>query len=163
MVQKKADNDKRDKRRLAAVNKKAWFNYEIVEKIEAGVSLVGSEIKSLRLGQADLAGAYARIDNQECWLVGANIAAYEQAGDKNHQPMRKRKLLLHKREILKLQVKLDQRGFTLVPLQIYFNNRGFAKVELGIARGKRQYDKRSSITERSQKRDLDRNMKRYHK
>ena len=84
MVSEKAKSSKKDKNRPAAVNKKAWFNYEIVEKIEAGVSLVGSEIKSLRLGQADLAGSYARIDNQECWLVGANIAAYEQAGDKNH-------------------------------------------------------------------------------
>lgn len=144
-----------------AVNKKAYFNFELIDKFEAGLSLVGSEVKSLRAGQADLSGSYARIQGEECWLVGANISIYEQAGIHNHEPTRKRKLLLHKAEIRKLKAKLDQRGFTFVPLRIYFNSRGLAKIELALARGKRQYDKRKSISDREQKRDLDRNMKKY--
>jgi SsrA-binding protein len=93
--------------------------------------------------------------------VGATIAQYEQAGINNHEPTRKRKLLLHKAEIHKIRTKLEQRGFTLVPLRIYFNSRGLAKIELALARGKRQYDKRKTITERQQKRDIDRDMKKY--
>lgn len=147
----------------AAVNKKAYHNFELVEKIEAGLSLVGSEVKSLRVGAADLNGSYVRIINNECFLLGATIAQYEQAGQRNHEPLRKRKLLLHRREILKIRSKLEQRGFTLVPLRIYFSERGLAKVELGLARGKRQYDKRKSITERQTKRDVDRQMKKYRK
>jgi SsrA-binding protein len=147
----------------AAVNKKAYHNFELVEKIEAGLSLVGSEVKSLRAGAADLNGSYARIVNDECFLLGATISQYEQAGQRNHEPLRKRKLLLHRREILKIRTKLEQRGFTLVPLRIYFNSRGLAKVELALARGKRQYDKRRSITERQTKRDIDRQMKKYKK
>jgi SsrA-binding protein len=143
------------------VNKKALFNYEIVERLEAGITLVGSEVKSLRGAAADLSGSYARLLNQECWLIGATISPYEQAGDLNHEPLRKRKLLLHKSEMRKLKSKLDQKGFTLVPLKIYFNERGLAKVQLGLARGKRQYDKRRSISEREQKKDLSRNMKKY--
>jgi len=145
------------------VNKKAYHNYEIVEKIEAGAALLGSEVKTLRTGQADLSGSYGRIDGQECWLVGATIAPYDKAGVTGHKPDRKRKLLLHKTEIKRLKIKLEQRGFTLVPLRIYFNKRGFAKVELALAKGKRQYDKRRAITERQQKKDIDRNVKKYHK
>ena len=145
----------------AAVNKKAYRNYELVERFEAGMSLLGSEVKSLRAGQADLAGSYARIEGEQCWLVGASIAQYEQAGVRNHEPLRKRKLLLHKSEIRKVRTRLEQRGFTFVPLRIYFNDRGLAKIELALARGKRQYDKRKTIAERMQKRDIDRDMKRY--
>ena len=143
------------------VNKKAYHNYEIVEKIEAGAALLGSEVKTLRTGQADLSGSYARIADEECWLVGANISQYEQAGMHNHEPMRRRKLLLHSRELRKIRVKLEQRGFTLVPLKIYFNKRGLAKVEVALAKGKRLYDKRQSISEKEQKRDLDRGMKKF--
>ena len=125
------------------------------------MSLLGSEVKSLRAGQADLNGSYARIEAQQCWLVGATIAQYAQAGANNHEPTRRRKLLLHKGEIHKIKTKLDQRGFTLVPLRIYFNDRGLAKIELALARGKKQYDKRKTITERQQKRDLDRDSKKY--
>jgi SsrA-binding protein len=146
-----------------AVNKKAYHNFELVEKIEAGLSLVGSEVKSLRAHTADLSGSYARIVNGECFLFGAAIAQYEQAGERNHEPLRKKKLLLHRREILRIRTKLEQRGFTLVPLRIYFSSRGLAKVELALARGKRQYDKRRSITERQQKKDIDRQVKRYRK
>jgi len=145
------------------VNKKAYMNFEIVDKFEAGMSLLGTEVKSLRAGQGDLEGSYARILNGQCWLVGAKIAQYKQASGQEHEVARKRRLLLHKQEIRRLRTKLDQRGFTLVPLRIYFSKRGFAKVELALARGKRKYDKRRSITERTQKRDVDRDMKKYRK
>lgn len=144
-----------------AVNKKAYRNYELVDKFEAGLALLGTEVKSLRAGQADLDGSYARIDNDQCWLVGAKIAQYAQAGIANHDPTRKRKLLLHKSEIRKIKTKLELRGFTLVPLRVYFNDRGFAKIELALATGKRQYDKRKTITERQQKKDISRDMKKY--
>ncbi len=157
---KKLSKDK-DKQKPVAVNKKAYRNFELIDKFEAGLSLTGSEVKSLRAGQVDLNGSYARIEGSECFLVGASIAQYEQAGVYNHEPTRKRKLLLHKFEIRKIKGKLDQRGFTLVPLKVYFNARGFAKIHLGLARGKRQYDKRKTIAERQQKRDLDRDMKKY--
>lgn len=143
------------------VNKKAYHNFELVDKFEAGMSLVGTEVKSLRAAQGNLDGSYARIIGEECWLVGATIAQYKQAGLNNHEPTRKRKLLLHKQEIHKIRTKLEQRGFTLVPLRIYFSGRGLAKIELALARGKRQYDKRRKITERQQKRDISRDMKRY--
>ncbi len=151
----------KDKQGPSAVNKKAYRDFELVEKYEAGMELLGSEVKSLRGGAADLNGSYARLEKDECLLVGATIAQYEQAGINNHEPTRKRKLLLHKAEIHKIRTKLEQRGFTLVPLRIYFNSRGLAKIELALARGKRQYDKRKTITERQQKRDIDRDMKKY--
>lgn len=153
----------KNKEAPAAVNKKAYRNFELVEKFEAGLSLLGTEVKSLRAAAADLTGSYARVKGDECWLVGASIAQYEQAGAAHHEPTRSRKLLLHKAEIRKIRVKLDQRGFTLVPLRIYFNPRGLAKVELALARGKRQYDKRKAISERTHKRDIERDMKKYRK
>jgi SsrA-binding protein len=143
------------------VNKKAYHNFELVDKYEAGMLLLGTEVKSLRAAQGNLDGSYARIIGNECWLVGATIAQYKQAGENNHEPTRKRKLLLHKTEIHRLRTKLEQRGFTLVPLRIYFSGRGLAKIELALARGKRQYDKRRKIAEREQKRDLNRDMKKY--
>jgi len=152
---------KNKKQGSAVVNKKAYRNFELIEKFEAGLKLLGTEVKSLRLGQADLNGSYARFEDQECWLVGASIAHYEQAGVRNHEPLRKRKLLLHKTELRKVRIKLEQRGFTFVPLRIYFNDRGLAKIELALARGKRQYDKLRTIAERTQKRDVDRDMKKY--
>jgi SsrA-binding protein len=151
----------KDKQGPVAVNKKAYRNFELIEKFEAGLGLLGTEVKSLREATADLTGSYARIDGGECWLVGASIAQYQQAGARQHEPTRKRKLLLHKAEIRRIRTKLEQRGFTLVPLRIYFNDRGLAKIELALARGKRQYDKRQAITSRDQKRDVDRSMKKY--
>ncbi len=145
----------------AAVNKKAYHDYELVEKYEAGIELQGSEVKSLRAAAADLTGSYARMQDGECWLVGAKIAPYQQAGNAGHDPARKRKLLLHRAELHRIWSKLEQRGFTLVPLRLYFTQKGIAKIELALAQGKRQYDKRRTITERAQKRDLDRNMKKY--
>ena len=144
-----------------AVNKKAFHNFEIEDRLEAGMELLGGEVKSLRTGQADLSGSYARLANGECWLVGAKISQYQQAGLATHNPTRKRKLLLHKHEIRKIYTKLEQRGYTLVPLRIYFNQKGLAKVELALARGKRQYDKRRAITEREQKRDIEKRMKKF--
>lgn len=145
----------------AAVNKKAYHDYELVEKYEAGIELLGSEVKSLRAASADLTGSYARMQDDECWLVGAKIAPYQQAGTAGHDPSRRRKLLLHRAELRRIWGKLEQRGFTLVPLRMYFTQKGLAKVELALAQGKRQYDKRRSITERAQKRDLDRDTKKY--
>ena len=143
------------------VNKKAYHNFEIVDRFEAGMSIVGTEVKSLRAAQANLDGSYARIIGSQCWLIGATISPYQQAGVNNHEPARKRKLLLHRSEIHRIKIKLEQRGFTLVPLRIYFNNRGLAKIELALARGKRQYDKRRKIAERQQKREVDRNIKKF--
>lgn len=143
------------------VNKKAFHNFEIEDRFEAGMGLLGSEVKSLRDGQADLSGSYARIANGECWLLGAKIAQYQQAGLTGHTPTRKRKLLLHKHEIRKIYTKLEQRGYTLVPLRIYFNQRGIAKIEIALARGKRKYDKRQAITEREQKKDIEKRMKKF--
>ncbi|MFC1760500.1 SsrA-binding protein SmpB [Planctomycetota bacterium] len=153
----------KDKKKDSAVakNKKAYHNFELVEKFEAGLSLKGSEVKSLRDRHVDLDGSYAKIQRGECWLVGAKIAQYEQAGIYNHEPTRQRKLLLHKAELRKIVVKLEQRGYTLVPLKIYFNERGLAKAQIALARGKRQYDKRKTISSRDQKRDLDRAIKRF--
>ncbi|MEN6387028.1 MAG: SsrA-binding protein SmpB [Phycisphaerales bacterium] len=142
-------------------NRKAFFDYEIVEKIEAGMSLQGSEVKSLRLGGADLTGSFARIDGNQCWLMGCNIAPYKEANIRNHEPLRKRKLLLHKKQIVKIGNKLQQKGLTLVPLRIYFNDNGFAKIELALATGKRKYDKREKLKQKQQKGDIDRSMKKF--
>jgi len=142
-------------------NKKAYHNYELVEKVEAGMALLGTEVKSLRDGGGDLDGAYARVRNDECFLIGGKIAPYAQASRENHDPTRERKLLLHKKQIEKIKIKLTQRGFTLIPLRIYFSKRGLAKIELALARGKRQYDKRQKLQQQQQKRDVDRSIKKY--
>jgi SsrA-binding protein len=156
-----ANKPAKDKEGPVAVNKKAYHDFELVEKFEAGIELRGTEVKSLRGAPADLTGSYAKMQDSECWLVGAKIAPYQHAGSSGHDPTRKRKLLLHKAELRRIWSKLEQRGFTLVPLRMYFSKRGLAKVELALAQGKRQYDKRRSITERAQKRDVDRSMKKY--
>lgn len=155
---------KKDKSGYAGVhikNKKAYHNYEFIEKVEAGIVLRGTEVKSLRMGLCELDGAYGRIKGNAIWLVGCKIAQYPQANRDNHDPTRDRKLLLHATQIRKLRIKLDQRGFTLVPVRMYFNARGLAKVELALARGKRQYDKRQKLVQQQQKRDVARSMKNY--
>ncbi len=144
-------------------NKKAYHDYELVEKVQAGVSLVGTEVKSLRSRGGELEGSFARIIGGECWLLGATIAPYAFGTGSNHEPDRKRKLLLHRSQIRKIEGKLQQRGFSLVPLRIYFNERGLAKVELALARGKRQYDKRSKLQQKQQQRDTERDLKKYRK
>ncbi|MDH7600288.1 MAG: SsrA-binding protein SmpB [Sedimentisphaerales bacterium] len=152
--------DKQSGNPPCAVNRKALHDFELLDRFEAGLVLTGSEVKSLRAGQADLTGAYARISDGECWLIGAKIAQYKQAGVNGHQPDRKRKCLLHKSQIRKIDAKLQQRGCTLVPLRIYFNQKGLAKAELALARGKRQYDKRRSIVDQEHRREMDRHGRR---
>ena len=142
-------------------NKKAYHNFELVEKVEAGIALLGTEVKSLRDKQCDLDACYGRIIGDEVWLVGCKIAPYDRGGYTNHDPLRNRKLLLHKSQIKKIRTKLEQRGFTLVPTKIYFNSRGIAKVELALATGKKQYDKRAKMADDQQKKDLRRAMKHY--
>ena len=129
---------------VVAQNRKARRDYTIVEEVEAGIMLTGTEVKSLRLGRGSLVDAYAADEDGDIYLYNADIPKYEQAGLNNHEPKRKRKLLLHRREIGRLTGGVNRKGMTLVPLSIYFNKRGIAKVQLALAEGKRQYDKRQS-------------------
>ena len=134
-------------------NKRAHIHYEIAERFEAGIALVGSEVKSLRTGHADLVDAYARIERGELLLVGANIPVYQNAGSFGHSPRRTRKLLVHKAQIRKLQGKLTERGFTLVPLSIYWKG-AHAKIELGLGKGKRHEDRRAALDKKDSDREL---------
>ena len=145
--------------KIVCTNRKAYHNYHIEENIEAGISLYGTEIKSLRHGKANLADSYATIKDGEAFLLNAHISPYSHGNIQNHDPLRTRKLLLHKKEISKLQGKLTNKGYTLVALKIYFNEKGIAKVELGLARGKRQYEKKEAIKEREVRRELEKAMK----
>ncbi|MDA8198815.1 MAG: SsrA-binding protein SmpB [Thermaerobacter sp.] len=142
--------------RRVAENRRARFDYEIIERVEAGMVLYGTEVKSLRQGHANLRDSHALVRQGECWLINLHIPRYEQGNRWNHEPDRARKLLLHRREIKELEAKVKQRGFTLVPLRVYFDARGRAKVELALARGKKLYDKRESIA----RRDADRRIAR---
>jgi len=141
--------------KTVARNRKARHEYELLEKVEAGLVLTGTEVKSLRNGKANLEDAYAEIDKGEVWLLGCDIPEYLQANRMNHVPKRRRKLLLHRREIAKLDSKSGEKGLTLVPLSIYFK-KGIAKVELSVARGRKTYDKREAIKKQDAKRDIDR-------
>ena len=134
-------------------NRKAWHNYQILETIEAGMVLVGTEVKSLRLGKCNLGDAYARLDKGEVFLENMHISPYDPGHRFNHDPRRTRKLLLNRREIRRLIGKIQQKGLTLVPLRVYFKGR-HAKVELALARGKRLYDKREAIARRESDREL---------
>lgn len=142
-------------RKVVATNRKARYNYEILDTFEAGMVLRGSEVKSLRAGRVQLKDSYASIRGGEVWLESVHIAPYSFAEDGGHDPERPRKLLLHRREIDRLFSRIREEGLTLVPLQVYFRD-GRAKVELGLARGKRTRDKRQSIVERQQKREMER-------
>ncbi|MDJ0869042.1 MAG: SsrA-binding protein SmpB [Myxococcota bacterium] len=146
-------------RKVVATNRRARFDYEILDTVEAGLVLVGPEVKSLRAGKANLSDAYATIRRGEAWLVNAHISPYKEAGRDNPDPRRERKLLLHRREIAKLSGQIAERGLTLVALSLYFRD-GRAKVELGLARGKRKYDKRESIRKREEQREVARVMRR---
>lgn len=139
-------------------NRKAYHNYHIVEKVEAGIALTGSEVKSLRAGHAQLTDAYVRIHGFEAVLYGAQIDRYPPATDFNHDPNRKRKLLLHRREIRKLETEVARAGRTLIPLAMYFNPRGIAKIELGLAVGKKEFDKREDLKKKDARREMDRAM-----
>ena len=148
------------KRGVRIVNRKARHDYHILEVVECGIALVGTEVKSLRAGQARIDEAFARIDDGQVFLVGANIAQYPQATPAaNHEPTRTRKHLLHRRQIAQIFSHVKQKGRTCVPLAMYFK-RGWAKCELGIAEGKRQFDKRRAIQDRQQKRDIARELRR---
>ena len=142
-----------DDRKIIARNRRARFEYEVLEQLEAGIALVGPEVKSLRAGKASLSDAYAIVRRGEVVLLNLHISAYEPATRENPEPRRERKLLLHRAEIARLAGKVRERGFTRVPLLLYFRG-GRAKVELGLVRGKRSYDKRESIRRRENEREL---------
>lgn len=150
---------KHPQRRHVATNRKARFDYTIEETYEAGIVLVGTEVKSLRLGKANLRDSFARIHAGEVWLHNLHISPYDHGNRWNHEPTRMRKLLMHRAEIRRLVGKIQQQGFTLIPLQLYFNKRGIAKVQLGLAKGKKQWDKRETIARRSAQREAERALK----
>ena len=139
--------------KVIATNRKAYHDYEILETYEAGIVLRGTEVKSLRESQVNFKDCYAAVDNGEAWLIGCYISPYHHGTDANHDPERKRKLLLHKKEIGRLLGKVAERGLTMIPLRLYFKG-GRAKCELGLARGKKLHDKRASIREREAKREM---------
>jgi SsrA-binding protein len=143
-----------------AVNRRVKFEYEILERFEAGLVLTGSEVKSLRDHKVSLSDSYGRFEGGELYLLNLDIAAYEKAGYAQHEPKRKRKLLMRRSEMKRLMGKVVERGFTLGPMGIHFNSRGWAKVSLGLARGRQLYDKRRKIREREQDRDIARQMRR---
>jgi len=136
-------------------NRRARHEYEILETYEAGLALKGTEVKSVRQGKVDFTGSYARFDGGELWLEELYIAPYEKGSYSNHDPRRRRKLLLHKHELAKLRGKVEQKGMTLVPLKIYFNDRGYAKVLLGLARGKKNYQKKEDDKKRAVEREME--------
>ncbi|UCE60052.1 MAG: SsrA-binding protein SmpB [Phycisphaerales bacterium] len=144
----------------ACRNRKASFRYEILETIECGIVLVGTEVKSLRNRDASLDEAFARIDGDELWLIDFHIAPYAFGPVAGHNPKRRRKLLVHARELARLRPKVEQKGQTLVPLRVYFNARGIAKVSLALGKGKRLTDKRQSMKAREQNREIQRAMQR---
>jgi SsrA-binding protein len=141
--------------KVITVNRQAYHDYFVEQTTEAGISLVGTEIKSIRDGKVNLRGSYAQARNGEIWLENAHIAIYEHGNRYNHEPLRPRKLLLHKREIAQLERKVATKGLTLIPLKLYLKG-GRAKIELGLCRGKKLYDKREAISERETKRDIER-------
>jgi SsrA-binding protein len=149
----------RERERDVAVNRRAYHDYFVDEKYEAGIVLTGTEVKSVRGGRCNLRDGFVRIDGREAWLENVHISPYVQANVMNHEPMRPRKLLLHRRQISTLIGKVRQKGYTLIPLRMYFS-RNHAKVEVGLCRGKREYDKREAIAERDAKREIARAMRR---
>jgi len=156
--QDKSSSDNKNEK-VIAQNRKARHNYQVLDTLECGIALVGSEVKSLRQGSLSLDEAHGRVEGNEVWLVGADIPEYKFANALNHQPRRRRKLLLHRREIKKFADQAFERGLTLVPLKMYFK-RGRAKLLLGICRGKKLFDKRESMKKRDMQRDMDRAMRR---
>lgn len=145
-----------DKVKTVAENRRARYDYYIEDTFEAGIALTGTEVKALRFGEGSIAESYAEVKNGEVWLVNANIPEFSHGNRFNHEPKRPRKLLLHEREINKMQGAVAREGRTLVPLSVYFNGRGRAKVELALAKGKKAHDKRETIKERDWKREAGR-------
>ncbi len=155
MARKPVAAPEKSSTKAIATNRRARFDYEILETFEAGIALVGSEVKSLRAGKADLKDSYAAVERGEMWLHGVRISPYEFAREGGHDPERSRKLLLHKGEILRIAAKVAEKGLTVVPVRMYFKE-GKAKVELGVARGKAQHDKRETIKQRQADREMQR-------
>ncbi len=149
--------------KVITVNKKAFFDYEIIEKLEAGLELVGSEVKSLREGRVNLKDSFVEVRGQQAFLIHAHISPYPNASYNNHEPERVRRLLLHHREIHRLDQKVRAKGVTIMPLRLYFNDQGRAKIEIGLARGKREYEKKQKIKEKDVKREIDRDMRHFKK
>jgi SsrA-binding protein len=144
--------------KIVATNRKATHDYSIEDRFEAGIALLGTEIKSIRAGQANLREGYVQVRGDGLWLVNTHIAPYDPAGREGHDPLRPRRLLLHRKEIAKLLSRVQERGYTIIPLKIYLKNRR-AKVEIALARGKRQYDKREAIAKREAGRQIERALK----
>lgn len=147
--------------KVIAKNKKAFFNYDIIENYEAGISLLGSEVKSIREGRVSLKESYAEIKAGEVFLLSCHISPYEPANRLNHDPLRERKLLLHRREIKRLMGKIKEKGYTLIPTQVKINERGKIKVEIALAKGKKVHQKRDAIRERDRDREMHAELKRY--
>ena len=141
-------------RKVIAVNRQARHNYHVRETIEAGIALQGTEVKSLRMGKVNLKDSFARAEGGEVFLYNMHVSPYDKGNRYNHDPLRPRKLLLHKAEIPRLQSKIAERGLTLIPLELYFNEKGIAKVALAVAQGKKLYDKRQDLAKRDLKRRL---------
>lgn len=144
-----------------AQNKKAFHDYEILDKFEAGIALAGSEVKSIRAGRISLKDAFVEIHDNEAFLLRCHISPYLQANIFNHEPERKRKLLLHGREIHRLDQKVKARGFSIVPLQVFLTDKGLVKVEIALVRGKREYEKKQKLKERDVQREMDRDVQRF--
>lgn len=140
-------------------NRQAAMRFELLEKVECGIVLCGTEVKSLRAGRASLDDAFARPQDGALWLCGLHIPVYAPAADRNHEPLRVRKLLLHRRELTKIDQRVQQKGLTLVPLSAYFNERGLVKISLAIARGKATHDKRQTLKDREHKREMERSVR----
>lgn len=141
--------------RVVTSNRRAFHDFHILETVEAGIVLTGTEIKSIRDGKATIAEAYARIDHDELWLIGSNVAPYTHGNRANHDTDRPRKLLVHRRELERLRAAVEQKGLTLIPLRLHLKN-GLAKLDVGVARGKKLHDKRAAEAERQSRRDVDR-------
>jgi len=148
--------------KIIAKNRKAFRDFELFDRFEAGIVLIGSEVKSIRAGRVSLKDAYAKVKNGEVWLYGMHISPYEKAGIFIPDPKRRRKLLLHRREIMKLKSRTEERGLTIVPLEIYFK-RGLVKVKIALAKGRREYQKKRYLLQKQQERDKERELKEYFK
>lgn len=140
-------------------NRRAWHDYEIIQKFEAGIALKGTEIKSIRAGKLNFKDSHARVVNGECWLLNLHISPWEKSAYFNHEAERKRKLLLHRHEIRRLRAKVDEQGMTIIPLEVFINEAGLCKVIIALAKGKHSYDKRESL----QRKDLQREKERERK
>lgn len=156
---KKTEPSAKDNESLICQNRRARHEYEVIDTLECGMVLVGSEVKSLRNGKISLEDAYGRVKDREVWLIGCEIPEYKQANQFNHEPKRPRKLLIHRREVKKFASKAFERGFTLVPLKMYFK-RGRAKVLMGLCKGRQMHDKREKLKRDTMKRDVERAMRR---